>query len=140
MATTNTKVLSGNTIKVVFNNTSIGLIQSVRASDNYGLQPASGIGDIHVQEYVPSEAMHTLSVQSMVLSQGNMRAAGIATINGEEALKGVVVDIIVFGPNNQELRKYTSCSYDSGDLEISAHKIVSSSCQFKALDVSGKGA
>ena len=66
----NLKVRSGNRIVVVFDGKQIGMVRSVRASDDYGLEPASGIGDIHAQEYVPSMARHSLSISSMVLIRG----------------------------------------------------------------------
>ena len=140
MATTNIKLRSGNRTVVILDGQQVGLIQSIRSSDSYGLQEASGIGDIHVAEYVPTTATHTISVQQLVLYKGTLRQLGISLENGDEALKGTVFDIVTMDRNGEVLRKYTGCSYDSGDLEISAHRVISSSCQFKALDVSGKAA
>ena len=138
MATSNIKVRSGNKTIIVMDGKSVGLVQSVRASDSYGLQSASGIGDIHPQEFVPSEATHTISVSQMVLYAGTLRQLGLSFENGDDALKGMVFDIVTMDKNGETLRKYIGCSYDSGDLEVSAHKILISSGQFKALDVSGK--
>lgn len=73
-----------------------------------------------------------------MLYTGSLRQLGVTVENGDDALKGNVFDIVTMDKNGETLRKYIGCSYDSGDLEISAHKILSSSCQFKALDVSGK--
>ena len=138
MSTTNIKVRSGNRTIVLLDGKQVGLIQSVRASDSYALEPASGIGDIHVQEYVPTTATHTLSISQLVLYSGSLRQLGLSVENGDDALKGMVFDIVTMDKTGETLRKYTGCSFDSGDLEISAHKVLSSSCQFKALDVSGK--
>lgn len=140
MATTNIKVRTGNRTVVLLDGKQVGLIQSIRTSDSYGLQEASGIGDIHVQEYVPTTATHSISVQQLVLYTGTLRQLGISLENGDEALKGIVFDIATMDKNGEVLRKYTGCSFDSGDLEISAHRVISASCQFKALDVSGKAA
>ena len=138
---TNLKTRSGNRIVVTFGGVQIGLIQSVRASDDYGPEPASGVGDIHVQEYVPTMARHTLSVSSMVLNTGSMRQAGIAMENGDAVLQGIVFDIEVYSKDDGSLlRKYMGCSYASGDLDVSKHAIVMSNGQFYALDVSGTGA
>jgi hypothetical protein len=140
MATTNIKVRSGNRTVVFFDGKQVGLIQSVRSSDSYGLEPVSGIGDIHVKEHVPTTATHSLSVQQLVLYTGTLRQLGIAVENGDDALKGVVFDIVQMDKGGEVLRKYTGCSFDSGSLEVSAHRVISSSCEFKALDVSGKAA
>jgi hypothetical protein len=138
MAQTNLKTRSGNRIVVVFDGKQIGLVQSVRASDDYAPEPASGIGDIHVQEYVPTMARHSLSVSTMVLNQGSMLAAGIAMENGDAVLQGLVFDIEVYSKDDGTLlRKYVGCSYASGDLEVSKHAIVMSSGTFNALDVVG---
>lgn len=140
MAQTNIKVRSGNKTVVVINNVQVGLVQSVRASDSYGLEAVSGMGDIHVQEHVPTAATHSLSIQQLVLYKGSLRQLGISLENGDDALKGTVFDLVTMDVNGDVLRKYTGCSFDSGDLEVSAHRVVSSSCQLKALDVSGKTA
>lgn len=140
MATTNVKTRTGNRVIAQFDGKQIGLVQSVRMSDDYGPEPASGIGDIHVQEYVPTMARHSLSVSSMVLFRGAMREAGLATINGDDALEGKVFDIVTMSKDDGTvLRKYTGCSYASGDIDISKHAIIVSNAMFNALDVSGEG-
>lgn len=141
MATQNLKTRTGNRIVVVFNGKQIGLVQSVRMNDDYSPEPASGIGDIHVQEYVPTMARHSLSVSAMVLNSGSLRDAGLAVENGDDILQGLVFDIEVYSKDDATLlRKYTGCSYASGDLEVSKHAILMNSGTFNALDVSGKGA
>lgn len=137
----NLKVRSGNRIVVVFDGKQIGMVRSVRASDSYGLDAASGIGDIHVQEHVPTVATHSISVSSMVLIKGSMLEAGIATENGDAALQGLVFDLEIYSKDDGVLmRKYVGCSYDSGDIDVTAHQILVQSGQFKALDVIGKAA
>lgn len=141
MATQNVKTRSGNRIVVVFDGKQIGLLQSVRMNDDYSPEPASGIGDIHVQEYVPTMARHSLSVSAMLLKKGAMLEAGIAMENGDAVLEGLVFDIEVYAKDDATLlRKYVGCSYASGDLEVSKHAIVMQSGTFNALDVSGTGA
>lgn len=141
MATTNVRTHSGNRIAVLIDGVEIGLIQSLRMNDSYGLDAASGVGDIHVHEHVPSVATHQLSVSNMVLKKENMRSAGLIPENGEDALKGVIFDIVTSDKDTgQPIRKYIGCSYDSGDLEIQKHQILVSSASLKALDVAGTGA
>ena len=140
MAAKNLRTRSGNRIQAVFDGKKIGLIQNVRMSDDYAPDPASGIGDIHVQEYVPTVARHNLNVTSMVLIRGAMLEAGLIPENGDGALLGLVFDIEVFDKQTGDLlRKYVGCSYASGDLEVSKHTIVMQSGTFNALDVSGNG-
>jgi hypothetical protein len=132
---------SGNRIEVQFDGKLVGLLQNIRPSDEYGHEPASGIGDIHVQEYVPGMARHQITASTMVLFKDNLRDTGIAMENGDEVLKGLVFDIIVYGkdPKNEGvLRKYVNCTYTGGDIEISKHAIVAANAQFVALDVVGK--
>lgn len=137
----NVKVRSGNRIVVVFDGKQIGMVRSLRANDSYGLEAASGIGDIHVQEHVPSMATHSISVSAMVMIKGAMLEAGIATENGDAALRGLVFDLEIFDKDTGTLlKKYIGCSYDSGDIDVSAHQIVVQSGQFKALDTIGKAA
>ena len=137
----NRKVHSGNEIIVLFDGRQVGMVRSVRGSDDYGPDPASGIGDIHAQEYVPTMAHHTISVSGMVLLKDNMMGAGITPENGDAMLQGLVFDLEVYSKRDGKLiRKYVGVSYASGDIDIQAHQIVVSSGQFNALDVTGTGA
>jgi len=136
----NLQTRSGNRIVVVFDGKQIGLMQSVSMNDDYAPEPASGIGDIHVTEYVPTMARHSLNVSSMVLNKGNMRAAGIAVENGDDILRGLVFDIEVLSKDDGGLiRKYIGCSYASGSLDVQKHAIVMANGMFNALDVTGTG-
>lgn len=138
--TANLKTLSGNRIKVLFGGVAVGLAQSIRLVDSYALEDASGIGDIHVIEHVPTKANHTVSVTGMTLFTGNLRDQGISATNGDQALLGLVLDIVVFSRDTGlALRSAKNCSFDSGTVSVSAHQIVSQEAQFKALDVSGFG-
>lgn len=138
MAQQNLKTRSGNRIIPVIDGKQIGLIQSVRMSDDYSPEPASGIGDIHAAEYVPTMARHTLSISAMQLNKGSLRAAGIASENGDGVLQGLVFDIEVYSKDDGALlRKYVGCSYASGDIDITKHSIVTTSATFYALDVTG---
>ena len=138
--TTNVQTQTGNRLVVEFNNIKIGLLQSLRATDDYGMEPATTVGDIHVQEYVPTRASHRLSVSRMVLITQSLRSAGIATVNGDDALKGTVFNICEYSRDSGALlRTYVSCSWASGDVEVSANRIVMESGSIVALDVQGTG-
>ncbi|WP_441280567.1 hypothetical protein [Tardiphaga sp. 862_B3_N1_1] len=137
----NKKVRSGNEIIVLFDGQQVGMCRSVRGSDDYGPDAASGIGDIHVAEWVPTQARHSLSVSNMVLIKSNMMALGLTPENGDAVLQGLVFDLEMYAKaDGQLLRKYLGVSYASGDIDIQAHQIVVASGQFMALDVTGKGA
>jgi hypothetical protein len=137
----NINVQSGNRIIILMDGIQLGYMQSVNANDDYGPEPASGIGDIHALEYVPSMARHNLSVSQLVLKKGNMRAAGISMENGDAVLKGLVFDIEYYDKDNTTLlRKYIGCSYASGSMDVQKHAIVMANATFNALDVQGTGA
>lgn len=136
----NLKTRSGNRLVVVLDGKQVGLLQNVDMSDDYSPEPASGIGDIHAVEYVPSMARHSLSISAMVLNKGSLRQAGIIPENADAALKGLVFDIEQYDKDTGELlRKYVGCSYASGSISVTKHAIVVQSGQFNALDVTGTG-
>jgi len=138
MAQINQNTYTGNRIIVKFDGEQVGLIQSVRMNDDYAPEPASGIGDIHVQEYVPTLARHNLNVSNMILKKANLRAKGLVPENADAMLQGLVFDIEVYDKDNATLmRKYMGCSYASGDLDVQKHAIVVSNAVFNALDVAG---
>lgn len=139
MAAINQNVRSGNRIVIEMDGKQIGLIQSVRWSDDYAPDGASGIGDIHIQEHVATIARHTISVSTMVIRRKSMRELGISAQNGDSVLQGKVFDIVAYDKDTGEmLRKAMGCTYASGDLEIQKHAILMSSGTFMALDVSGE--
>lgn len=134
-------VNSGNRIEIQFDGKQVGLLQNVRFGDDYGHEPASGIGDLHVQEYVPAMARHEINAETMVLFVNNLRDLDISMENGDEVLKGLVFDIVVFGrdpKNSGMLRKYTQCTFTSGDTTITKHAILTANARFLCLDTSGK--
>lgn len=131
---------SGNRIVVVFDGKQIGMIQSVSMNDDYSPEAASGIGDIHAFEYVPTMARHSLSVSAMKLKKQAMLEAGIVPENGNAVLQGLVFTFEVYDKDTGSLlRKYLGCSYASGSIDIQKHQIVVQSAQFMALDVVGLG-
>ena len=140
MAQTNVKTQTGNRLEVMFDGKLVGLVQSVRMSDDYGPDAASGIGDIHAVEYVPTMARHSLSVSQMALKKDSLRSLGISVENVDAMLLGLVFDIVVRSKDDgRELRKYVGCSYASGDIDVSKHAIVQVNGTFNALDVFGQG-
>lgn len=137
---TNVKTRSGNRTIITMDGVQVGLLQSVRMSDDYAPEAASGIGDIHVQEWVPTQARHTLSVSKMVLETEKIRSLGIFAENGDVVLQGLVFDVIVQSRDDGTvLRTYRQCSYASGDVDVTKHQITMASGQLYACDVSGVG-
>lgn len=140
MPAVNHKVRSGNIIMAMFDGKQIGLIQNVSMQDDYSPEPASGIGDIHVQEYVPTMARHTLQVTGLVLRRGSMIESGIVSENGDAMLEGLIFDIVVADKTTGDtIRHYKGCSYASGSIDVQKHAISVQSAQFNALDVVGNG-
>lgn len=138
MATKNIKARSGNSIRIVIDGTFIGMAQDLRGSDDYSPEPASGIGDIHVKEYVPTMARHTVTLSQMVMLNGPLRKLGFSAENGDQMLQGMVFDIVVQEKGTGTLlRKYTGCSFASGDIEVRKHAILMNNATFNALDAVG---
>lgn len=130
----NANVRSANRLAIVFDGKQIGALQSVRCSDDYGLEGVYGIGDIDPLEHVPTAARYTLSVSNVVFKTNQMRAAGIAPQNGQDALKGLVFDLESYDKDTGALLfAYRGVSYASGDMDISRNAIVMSNASFMAL-------
>jgi hypothetical protein len=138
MTTPRVTVQTGNRIELRFDNALVGMIQSLRASDDYGLQEVSQVGDIHVKEWVPSLARHTLTVSLVQLKTESLEKAGLAATNGDIVLQGNVFDIVIMDlDTKKELRRYLNCSFASGDVEVTKHQIVARNATFMATDVKG---
>lgn len=129
----NQNVRSGNTIKIKIAGETVGLLQSVRANDDYSPEAASGIGDAEAVEYVPGMARYSLSVSAMALKRASMREKGITPENAKEVLKGEVFTIEAFDATGGLLYAYDGVSFASGSVEITKHAIVVTDGQFNAL-------
>lgn len=153
-------VFSGNRIEVLIGNTGaekvIGLIQSMQCSDDYGVQPATTIGHIEVQELIPLEANHTITVSMMVLSKDSMYLThgtdGLRAIpeSGEshndnqalqnDALKARALTFRVrtnAANGHKDLVVYTGVVYSSGTVDVTANRIVVSNATFRATHRTG---
>lgn len=138
MAKSNVQARSGNRFLLVMDGVTIGAARSARLSSDYGPEPLSGIGDIHVLEHVPTMARHSVSVAQMVIKKRSLLALGLVPENGDGALRGLVFDILAQDKDTGEVvQKMIGCSYASGDVDISAHQITMMNGQFNALDVQG---
>lgn len=136
----NQQVKTANTAKILLGGKEVGLLQNVRCNEDYAPEPASGIGDIHVQQHVPTLARYSVSVGALALRTKSLLALGIWPETGDDVLKGNVFDIEVFDKQSGSVtRKYLNCTFASGDVEIQKHAIISNNCQFMALNVSGGG-
>jgi hypothetical protein len=135
----NIKVRSGNRIVVLLGGIQVGSMQSVSASDDYGLEAASGIGDARPFEHVPGLARHSVNVSSLVLFKNSLLEAGIAPENSTANMQGLVFDFEIYDKDSGKLlRKYISCSYASGSIEVNKHAMLMQSAVFMALDVQEK--
>lgn len=138
MARTNLLAHSGNLIVIKQDNIEVGVIQSLRLNDDYAPEPLSGVGEITVQEHVPTIARYSLTVSYMVLRRQTMFSEELANITPEDALRGKEFDIEVLDKiTGAVLKKYEGCFFASGDIEITKHAIISSSSQFMARRTSG---
>jgi hypothetical protein len=139
MATNKVTVQTGNLVYVLLDNARIGMIQSLRAGDDYGQQEVSEIGNIHVVEYVPTLARHTLTAAVVSLKAESLESDGVAPENGDEVLQGRVFDVSVIDKTTgNELRRYINCTFASGDMEVTRHQVIVRNVTLLATDVRGK--
>lgn len=136
----NTQVYTGNVVEVSFDGVVVGMLQSLRASEDLGLQEVSGVGSALAQEYVPSLVRYTLTasfLQMRTQSVENISGKRIASRTGGNALDGLVFDIIVRKKDGTMLKRFINAAYGSGDVEVTKHAIVGRNVTFMALDSDG---
>jgi hypothetical protein len=149
---TNLQALSGNWVVIYMANQPVGYLQNFSAQDDYGLQPLSGIGDAHVQEYVPGIAMHTLTADRAVIRKkslfdilGGQGDGWKDFANMDGVLLGKVFDIVVYkkkdptSGNSQGaiVRSYQNCSLGASSMTIGKNAIIYMNVTIHALDVNG---
>ena len=134
---------TGNLIELRFGEETLGTIQSMTVNDDYGPEPVSGVGSIHVYEYPPTMARHTISVEYAVLKKNTLLSLGVVPEHGCDRLKGLELDIVIYdklpcGNKGTAMRTYRFCSLASGSFQIQAHRVIMSNATFNSRDVSGK--
>lgn len=130
--------MTGNEVRVAIDGVELELLQSIRFTDDYGHEAASGIGDIHVQEHVPTVARHTATMSKLAVPRETAIELGIVSENGDSALQGRVFDIEVFDRKSGVLiRKIINCVNIGGDIAFTAHRMIMTDAQFQGRDASG---
>jgi hypothetical protein len=133
---TNLQVETANQIVLQFDGRPVGLVQNLDCTEEYGIEPATGIGDIHVLEYVPTVARYNLSISVIALRKNSLRSQDILPLNGEDVLKGRVFDICIFSKNGgPALLTYKSVTIGSAGVQINKNAIIMNNCSGAALRV-----
>jgi len=131
-----TKVYSGNQIVVMISNKPVGLLQNMTASEDYAPEPASGVGDPRVVEYVPTMQRISLACDSMSLKKDSLFSVGVfpADIQSYMASNPFTVQIIdkITG---QTIRQYDGCLFASGTVSVRKHTIVAHNCTILSTNV-----
>lgn len=135
-------VITGNLVVVKLNNKVLGLLQNVRVSNSYGIDPQSGIGDIHFQDLPATQARHNISVGKAMMLNESLESAGVVPQNGVEALKQPYFSIEAYqvdptGAQGKLLWAADFCKYDSGEVDVQPHRTVMQNATFIALDIRG---
>lgn len=128
---------SGNEVDVFFDDLKVPLVQTVSGDDAYNHEPASGVGDIHVQENVPTRAMHTITVDAMLFKKSDLIARGIIYENGDAALQGKTFSITIQSKKGRVMKAWDDCKCDRARVTVRAHAVLVQDATFLALDTSG---
>lgn len=132
------KVYSGNTIMVVINNKPVGLLQDMTADEDFAPEPASGIGDPRVVEYVPTMYRISLAVSSMSLKKDSLFSVGVFPENIDKYLATEPFTVVVIDKVSQQtVRQYNNCVFGRGTLSVRKHTIVSHNCTLLSTEALG---
>lgn len=131
-------VYTGNEVNVFMKGVKLDLVQNMRGTDDYGFEPASGIGDIHAFEYTPTLARHSISISKFALRRESAVDLGIIQENGNAAIANPIFDIEIFSKITGKLiKKWIGSLNSSSDITVTAHRVVVEDANFVALDTLG---
>jgi hypothetical protein len=126
--------LSGNQIILKIHGVEVGRAQNVTADTDFGLEDVSGIGDILVQEHVPTKITHTLTVDKYIINTQSLMEIKDVPVS-EDILTLGVIDIEILTKDGTLIKKYESCTTANYSLRVAAHAIVGENATWRALDV-----
>jgi len=130
-------VWTGNEVDVYLDGIQAEALQTITGSDDYGHQPVSGVGNIHVMEYVPERAMHQVTIDRMAMRKDQLVKAGIVQENGDSAMRGKVFDVEIFHKEGALMKKYVKAVCSSARMTVTAHRVTISDAVFLARDTVG---
>lgn len=145
-------VATGNIVTIDFGKAKLGLVQTMQITEDFGVQPASGIGDIEPAEHVPGTSRIQLQMDSILIFKNavdsalNVTTELPATLNDKESidsadiapseprriLEGRTFTITVMTMGGVTIRQYLDCVYASGNFSIQKHSMISRSATFMA--------
>lgn len=132
------KVYSGNTIMVVIKNKPVGLLQDMTADEDFAPEPASGIGDPRVVEYVPTMYRISLAVSSMSLKKDSLFSVGVFPEGIDKYLATEPFTVVVIDKvSKKTIRQYNNCIFGRGTVSVRKHTIVSHNCTLLATEALG---
>lgn len=132
------KVYSGNTIMVVIKNKPVGLLQDMTADEDFAPEPASGIGDPRVVEYVPTMYRISLAVSSMSLKKDSLFNVGVFPEGIDKYLATEPFTVVVIDKvSKKTIRQYNNCIFGRGTVSVRKHTIVSHNCTLLATEALG---
>lgn len=132
------KVYSGNTIMVVIKNKPVGLLQDMTADEDFAPEPASGIGDPRVVEYVPTMYRISLAVSSMSLKKDSLFSVGVFPEGIDKYLATDPFTVVVIDKVTQKtIRQYNNCIFARGTVSVRKHTIVSHNCTLLSTEALG---
>lgn len=127
--------LTGNLILLKIQGTEIGRAQNVTADSDFGIEDASGIGDVEVQEHVNTKITHTITVDKFIINKWSLLELGFVPVS-EDVLNMGVIDIEILTKDGTLVKKYESCSCANYSIRVQAHAIVAENATWRALSVS----
>jgi hypothetical protein len=139
----NYKSHTGNRIIIRFNGAIVGLVQSLRASEDFGVQGLYQVGDIQAAELVPTQAQYTLTADMIFLKtdtfySGFGSSTPLAPVDPYGALYFKPFQVAIYDSDTMKLMRYwDGCYYSQGDLQISMNAVLTGSCTFRAITASG---
>lgn len=115
----------------------VPVLSQLTLDDDYGLQPLSGVGDGHVQEWIPGQFTHRATLAKALFKPESLFASKIIPENGDVIMQGVEYDVEVFFKDGGTARKLENAKCGTNSTRLRMHGILEVDATFVGRDVSG---
>ena len=131
------KTYSGNEVEVYINGELVPVLSQLTMDDDYGLQPLSGVGDGHVQEWVPGQFTHRATIAKALFKPESLFASRIIPENGDVIMQGLEYDVEIFFKEGGMGRKLENAKCGTNSVRVRMHGILEVDATFVGRDASG---
>lgn len=128
----NNPPVHGNRVLIQLNGITVGAgVQSLRTSNDFGIQDLDGIGSALTQEFVPGKFVYTLTLSKVAFLNTTLQKLGIEP-NPDTLVVTEFSIMVIDRILNQNIAVYNGCVLANSSTDFNKHTLSLENATFRA--------